>query len=349
MSTTGPLVSVIVPVFNGERHLRQCLASLTSQSYWNLEIIVINDGSTDGTACLLRSAEQQDARIIAVDTANGGVSRARNTGLERARGEWIMFVDADDMLSDRQLIEAVVLVACDATELISFACSSEQPEQESAYPPGCQAGEAAAGEAGRVRMRGILAETQDVVLDGAGLAEMVAAETLNALWDKAYRRDLIRRRGCRFAEGTRMGEDLLFNLGYITAGTALRKLPVTGYFYRRDNAASATSRYLPQKHADLMRVSDSLLQWALGEGSPALRAAAEYIRAKNVVSCIRDLHHPDCGLSRRERVAAARLYRSSAPSANAHGIGVKRRAFGSFYNVLGARTLLHLTRLLATP
>ncbi len=353
MSATDPLVSVIVPVFNGEQHIVQCLESLTSQSYANVEIIVVNDGSTDETAQMLRHAEQRDSRITAVHCANGGVSRARNRGLDLIRGQWVLFVDADDMLSDRRLVEAVVLAGHDHPELICFGSTSEPMQPEAAHCPVHPGGRSLARHESQSRgatagsLRRIVDSAEDHVLDGAALAEMVAAETLNALWDKAYRGDLIVDRGCRFAEGTKMGEDLLFNLQYVDAGTVLRKLPITGYFYRRDNAASATSRYLPQKHSDLMQVSDQLRSWARTMGAAELRGAADYIRAKNVVSCMRDLHHPDCDLSPRERRIAAGVYRSSTPRVKAYGIGTTRRAFGSLYNALGARALFHLTRLLA--
>lgn len=353
MNATDPLVSVIVPVFNGEQHIAPCLDSLTSQSYANVEIIVVNDGSTDGTEELLRHAERQDPRITAVHGVNGGVSRARNRGLDLVCGQWVLFVDADDMLIDRRLVEAVVLAGRDSPELIWFGSTSEpvQPvavgrsEQPARQSPARRRSESTSGTSGSLQR--ILDGAGDLVLDGAALAEMVAAETLNALWDKAYRRDLIVDRGCRFAEGTSMGEDLLFNLQYVNAGTALRTLPITGYFYRRDNAASATRRYLPQKHTDLMRVSDDLRSWARTMDMAELSGAADYIRAKNVVSCMRDLHHPDCDLPRRQRRDVARMYRSSTPRVKAYGIGAKRRAFGSLYNALGARALYTITRLLA--
>lgn len=92
-------VSVIVPVYNGEKHLRQCVESIIAQDYKNLEILLINDGSTDGSAHLCEQLRQQDSRVRVVHKRkNEGLGAARNTSLEVATGEYIVFVDADDWI-----------------------------------------------------------------------------------------------------------------------------------------------------------------------------------------------------------------------------------------------------------
>ena len=92
------LISVIVPVHNGEAFLSDCLESLVRQTWRQLEILVIDDGSTDGSAALCRRWQEKDGRIRFFQKENGGVSSARNLGLEMARGEYAAFVDADDWL-----------------------------------------------------------------------------------------------------------------------------------------------------------------------------------------------------------------------------------------------------------
>lgn len=93
------LVSVIVPVYNGEKYLRQCVESIIKQDYDNLEIILINDGSKDGSALLCEQLRHEDSRIRVVHKRqNEGLGAARNTSLEVARGEYIVFVDADDWI-----------------------------------------------------------------------------------------------------------------------------------------------------------------------------------------------------------------------------------------------------------
>ena len=93
------LISIIVPVYNAERTLHRCVTSLVEQSYPNIEILLVNDGSKDASLEMCRGYEQQDSRIRVIDKPNGGVSSARNAGLDVARGEYIMFCDSDDWVS----------------------------------------------------------------------------------------------------------------------------------------------------------------------------------------------------------------------------------------------------------
>ena len=92
------LVSVIIPAYNIERYISRCLDSIMAQTYNNLEIIVIDDGSKDQTAEILDDYQKRDSRIIVVHKENGGVSSARNNGLDIATGDYISFVDGDDLI-----------------------------------------------------------------------------------------------------------------------------------------------------------------------------------------------------------------------------------------------------------
>lgn len=98
MQTHSPKLSVILTVYNGERDLDNCLASLLAQTYRSFEIILINDGSTDATREIANHYASENDNIIVIDQPNGGVSRGRNAGLAIARGEYVTFMDADDTL-----------------------------------------------------------------------------------------------------------------------------------------------------------------------------------------------------------------------------------------------------------
>ncbi len=105
-----PLVSVIVPIYNTEKYLRECVESLLNQTYSNIEIIVINDGSTDTSYAICKSFQIIDRRIKLYTKENEGQSAARNFGLEKAVGEWICFVDSDDKM-DEKMIESLLNTA----------------------------------------------------------------------------------------------------------------------------------------------------------------------------------------------------------------------------------------------
>lgn len=95
-----PLISIIIPVFNVEQYIPQCLSSVLRQSYKNLEIICIDDGSTDSSLDILRHYQQTDTRIRVISQTNKGVAAARNLGLNLASGELLIFIDSDDWLDD---------------------------------------------------------------------------------------------------------------------------------------------------------------------------------------------------------------------------------------------------------
>ncbi|MGN0486471.1 MAG: glycosyltransferase family 2 protein [Acutalibacteraceae bacterium] len=93
-----PLISVIVPVYNVENYLRECVESILAQHYGNLEIIMVDDGSTDTSGAICDEYAQSDNRVQVIHQENGGLSRARNTGLRACKGEYLLFVDSDDWL-----------------------------------------------------------------------------------------------------------------------------------------------------------------------------------------------------------------------------------------------------------
>lgn len=105
-----PLVSLIVPVFNAEDCIEDCVASIVAQTYKNLEVLLVDDGSNDGTPNVLKKIAAQDNRIKILPKKNGGVSSARNLGLDNASGDYLGFVDADDTVSPNMV--EVLLSAC---------------------------------------------------------------------------------------------------------------------------------------------------------------------------------------------------------------------------------------------
>lgn len=105
------LISIIVPIYNAERYLSQCIESIANQTYQNLQIILVDDGSTDHSREIMGQYATEDNRIVCIHQANGGVSSARNAGLDVASGKYLTFCDADDWLESNyveKLLEAHV-------------------------------------------------------------------------------------------------------------------------------------------------------------------------------------------------------------------------------------------------
>ncbi len=105
------MVSILIPAYNAERFLKRCLDSVLGQTYRELEVIIVNDGSKDGTLDLCHEYEKLDSRVKVINQRNGGVAAARNVALEAATGEYILFVDADDWI-ELDMIELMLGALC---------------------------------------------------------------------------------------------------------------------------------------------------------------------------------------------------------------------------------------------
>ena len=117
-----PKVSVIVPVYNVDKYLGECLDSVLRQKLKEIEVICVDDGSTDGSPAILAEHARKDPRIKVVTQANGGLSAARNAGMDIAIGEYICFVDSDDWLVDNALERCVEICERDMLDLLIFGC-----------------------------------------------------------------------------------------------------------------------------------------------------------------------------------------------------------------------------------
>lgn len=339
----SPEVTIVIPAFNAEEYLEQCLWSVLSQSFEDVEVLVINDGSTDGTLQIAEEYASRDSRITVLDQNNRGVSAARNRGLHMARGNWIMFVDSDDAINHPELIKMIVTAGDGGAELATFGTGDQQnwsrlnefdgPSQRNSL--GLSIPEVDAGAFRNIR------------LTSKTISKMIAGETVNAIWDKAFRRSVIRELDLQFCDAIGIAEDLLFNITYLRSVREIVEIDVDGYFYRRDNPQSITRKYRFEKDLELMAVNDRLQSWAVEDRTGRIAAAADYIRAKNIVSCIRDLHHPECPIPRHERVGVAKKHKALAPRVSVAGLGLKHRLFAAAYNVAGPALLYCLTLLIS--
>ena len=124
-----PLVSVIVPVYNGEKYIEDCLNSLINQLYKNIEVVVVNDGSTDGTKEILDSYVQKDSRIKVIHKENGGVSTARNAALDVIQGDYVHFLDSDDWISADIYKNAVASMKNHDVDLVIMSQYVHRPEE----------------------------------------------------------------------------------------------------------------------------------------------------------------------------------------------------------------------------
>ena len=241
-SSQQPLVSVIVPIYNAKDHIARCVESIRRQTYRNLQILLLNDGSQDVSLEVCRMFAQVDGRITLIDKENSGVSATRNLGMRAARGEYLQFVDADDTLQP-YATELLVQRARDsgADMVIAHYNRVEPPrEHERARAPR-RVEDADPGFDPRTRVQtfGFLMEGPMTKAEFAyGLMQEPASFYYGVMWNKLYRADIVRRHDdviC--SEELNWSEDLYFNLSFIRYAERFYALatPVYNYLQNPDS------------------------------------------------------------------------------------------------------------------
>lgn len=204
------MVSVVIPAYNAASTLGACLESLISQTYRDIEILVVDDGSQDSTAQLAAGYAARDGRVRLLRQENAGVSAARNAGIDASRGELISFVDSDDTVCTDFLEELVRLYEPEVLP-VSGICRSDgitSPVPQTPVwqtDPACVADEFIGGTLGRC--------------------------IAFAVWNKLFSAELLRREAIRFPVGVPIGEDALFTLRYLRRCREIRYAPHAVYRY----------------------------------------------------------------------------------------------------------------------
>lgn len=235
-------VSIIVPIYNVERYLDRCIDSLMNQTFDDIEIIALNNGSTDKSLDILNYYAYKDKRIRIINNKNIGVSKSRNIGIKEAKGEYIVFVDSDDWI-DSNMIEILHktisdnncdLVMC--TYVREFANHSK--EKVFNLP------EINIYEGIQVKnelLRKLVGPIQKE------LANPEYLDALGTVWAKMYKTSILKEKNLRFIDLKEIGsgEDILFNIYVFNEVSKVILLNKPMYHYWRENDNSITSRYIP--------------------------------------------------------------------------------------------------------
>lgn len=203
-----PLISIIIPVYNSELYLPECLDSVCGQTIEDSEIICINDGSTDGSLRILREYEHKDSRIIIIDQPNQGVSAARNAGLQIASGFYVGFMDSDDTV-EKDYFATLYQRAID-TQADAVYSKFLNVDDFIRFPK---------------------------ILSGQEIMKKLLPvffreDSLNAVWNKIYRREMVFSHGITFPVGIKHGEDAQFNIEFLMRAKTITFLDYCGYHYR---------------------------------------------------------------------------------------------------------------------
>ena len=221
-----PLVSIILPVYNAQNHLARCVGSICAQTYSNIEIIILNDGSKDQSLPVCEEFRAKDPRIVLVDKENSGVADTRNLGLKLAGGKYVQFVDSDDYL-DSDFTAALVAAA----EEMVIPAGASKPEQVLDKIQD-ELGVMSVARPPEMREYGFLpAGVYDKDTFALRLMDKPASYFYSVLWNKLYRRDLLTRNDIQFVSEMHWAEDLVFNLRYIQYAETFVSIGKAGYYY----------------------------------------------------------------------------------------------------------------------
>lgn len=219
------MISIIVPIYKAEKYIHRCIDSILAQSYTDFELLLIDDGSPDNCGAICDEYAAKDSRVRVFHKANGGVSTARNYGVEKSLGQWITFVDSDDYVHPDFL--SSLYSRHDADFIVG---SSQVVGSDEVW-------------------RGVL---DDTYYDKEALRDSVVSLCMSinfqTPWGKLFRADIIRDNNIIFNEKIHLGEDSLFVLSYLLYTNTIQTCSSPYYFYERGNVLGLSQNFYPIEH-----------------------------------------------------------------------------------------------------
>lgn len=288
-------VSVIVPVYNAEKYLGYCINSILSQTYTNIELILVNDGSVDSSLQICNNYAAIDSRVKVIDIANGGVSNARNIGMQNAEGDYLQFVDSDDVIST-VMIETLVRTLELYNKDIVF-CGMNLVSLKDNKPK----------------------EIRYCTSEGIGKECVLGRETFfqnmsYLLWKTAmlegpcnrlYKMSIVKENQLKFPQNISLGEDFLFNMKYYAQCNGAVFLSQKLYYYLQVSDQALTKIYRPDLFENQMMLIEefmSFLQKYVVVTEQEDICMAEYTIAK-AIRCIQEVIRDDIDLTEDEAKA----------------------------------------------
>lgn len=235
------MISIIVPVYKVEKYLKKCVESIQNQTYADLEIILVDDGSPDNCGKICDEISQKDNRVKVIHKKNEGLAAARNTGLQYARGEYIAFVDSDDYIKDTMF--EIMFKKLTETKADIAMCGSLCVDED-----------------GNILSQDIFPEGKIYV--GEEIVNEFILTLKTAVWNKLFRKEIIYNK--QFPIGRIHGEDLVFITSFLNPRTKLVTVSEAGYYYVK-HAGSITTKGFSEKSFDEVYCKDEAYDKLLKE------------------------------------------------------------------------------------
>ncbi|WP_138754227.1 glycosyltransferase [Paenibacillus sinopodophylli] len=216
-------ISVIVPIFNAEKWLCSCLNRIINQPFRSIELLLVNDGSTDQSGAICEEYATKDARIKVMHKPNQGTSSARNSGLKAASGKYVSFLDADDEIDDLYFVKLYAAAEQSGSEVV--ICGYETSHSLEKRPP-------------KFMLHTVMSGKELILSTN----HVHSGNELCFVWRCLFLRTVIENRKIRFQEGLTIGEDTIFLLETLLAATRVFAIPDLLYLYKTANNANSLTR-----------------------------------------------------------------------------------------------------------
>ncbi|MHC0036442.1 glycosyltransferase [Pseudoneobacillus sp. C159] len=282
-----PKVSIVVPIYNVEKHLAKCLDSIISQKLDDIEIILVNDGSTDKSGEIAEQFSEKDNRIKVIHKENGGLSSARNEGMKIASGEYLVFIDSDDWL-EPDMFEVMYNAASNiqADVVISGYTIDFNNEGYSID---------------KIPDKTVIAKSKDQI--GESVFELNKKGFFNVVWNKMYKTKFIQEINAFFILDAMPAEDLIFNVKVFKNVEKLMILNKPFYHYMKRDEETLVNKYYPrlfeisiQKHEKCKEIFN---YFSLNNEKQQEWLINSFLY--DLSNCIINLYRKDCQLTRSER------------------------------------------------
>ncbi|MED4787512.1 glycosyltransferase family 2 protein [Bacillus atrophaeus] len=286
----NPKVSVIIPVYNGEKYLRECLDSALNQTLKNIEVLVVDDGSTDSTRNILRYYEAIDERLKPIYQANQGPATARNNALKQAKGEYVVFLDSDDWVEPETYADMYEAAYNHSADIVftDMVWEYEDATKNCVHK---------------------YAVSANRPIDRAEIkAEILTDFLYNGSYGgvcKLFRKSFLEAHNIEFPSGKSLGEDWLFNMDAFTHCRTAYYIDKPHYHYRQVNSVSLMRKYNPDLFDSYIN-SDTLERYVKRWGLYDDKVAVDLARRKCYIAvngCIQNEFKPGSGKSVREKLA----------------------------------------------
>ena len=277
-------VSIIVPIYNSSKYLERCLNSILNQTYKEIEVILINDGSIDSSEQICQNYCKKDNRVKYFYQKNSGASMARNNGIDKANGEYIMFVDSDDSIDEKMVGTLIHEMECNKVDFVIsgmkviYSNGNEISYSNETIP--------------KVTSQNIPSIIVNLCIN----------ERINGPVAKLYKRDILIKNNVKMPLNIHLNEDLYFNINYVRNIKSL-SIDSNAYYNYYNNENSVTGRYYSNRYDMMNFVHNNLISYF--ENTNVTKSELNmiyYIYVKNVYSAFLNLFHNDCTLNKKRKI-----------------------------------------------